>query len=180
VTVHEPARRDGTAGDASLSPAQEALLADFSAKAGRPELNRPFAVVGAPPQRSLARKDITINTAISDSDLLSLASAGYLDYRAQDRTVAFCDKAYARDVHTASMPDRHVGGDGVAFAGIKVLFGKYRAITVVRVLFVAGAVALALLYAAGVLTSAAAQTWGTIAALLVASLALQAAQRERR
>lgn len=78
------------------------------------------------------------------------------------------------------MPDRHLGGDGVALAGRKMPFGKYRAITVVRVLFVAGAVALALLYAVGVLTSAATQTWGTIAALVVAALALQAAQRERR
>jgi hypothetical protein len=179
VTLDDP-RHAEVPGEVQLTPSQSKLLQDFSRKARRPDLNRPFTVSGRPPQRRLVREDLVIEANISDDDLLSLARAGYLTYMAQQQTVAFRDSAYDGRAHREAMPAYHFGTDGIKLRRIGFTFGKYPAITVVRSVLLLVAIVLTVLYAAGILSTSTIQTWVAIAALVAVVLALQVPQRERR
>jgi hypothetical protein len=176
ASADTPGRDASRVRDLELSPGQRALLDEFSRKAGAPVLDRPFAVTGSPPHRRLVRKNIVIETALSNADLAQLARAGYLEYRPQENSVAFRAEAYDRQLQIEALPVGRVGAKGFRLRRVAVPFGRHPVLTVIRPFLVVAAVALVLLWVVGVLSSAAVSVLLAAGVLLAAALALRIPQ----
>jgi hypothetical protein len=174
------ANSDGTSSDPPLSASQEALLREFSQKAGRNGINRSFSLTGVQSKLRLERQGLMLKTTISDDDLLALARSGYVDYRSQDGSVAFLDKACDHQSQAPGTRIRHSGPHRPRLRSRHIEFGTFNALTIVRAIMVAAALILLVLYLAGRLSTATVGTLATVGGLLVSALALQITQRGKR
>lgn len=170
---------NGRAGDLRLNAAQAEFLVEAARKIHYTSLNRPFVLVGEAPQRRLERQGVVINTAVSDQDLLTLARAGYLDYRSQDRTVLFRDQLNGLQISKFIVTGKAKKELHVRAWRDHIQFGKHPFLTALRLFLLFSAGVLAVLYALAGASGIAVQTWAAIGGLLVATLALGYPQRDR-
>lgn len=179
TTDDSKADLDSDSTSLQLSPAQLAFLNEAASKVDRSAINRPFRLAGQAPEFRLERKGLEICTAVSPQDLLALARAGYLSYRSQERQILFREKLLvapgaSQDDATVSTKYQSRSCDAGPRQERRSLLRP------LRIVLLAGAVLLAILYIVGVTGAIAIQTWATIGGLVVATLALSYQRRDRR